>query len=71
MQAVLLKRKFYLKIDDRRIELDDINPLLSIDEIRDMHSTVHPELLNSKLIELGPVGEYLNYEFVTVAGTKG
>jgi PRTRC genetic system protein C len=67
-----ITRKFSLKVNGNTIELDDPNPELSTDEVKDILSNHYPQLLNSTISDKGlsDNGDH-TFEFITVAGTKG
>lgn len=67
----VLQRKFMFVNGDNQIQLDDINPMLPIETVKEMHSHSYPELLNASVVEKGVEDNYLVYEFQTIAGTKG
>lgn len=51
--------------------LEDINPSFSPEQILSFYSNTYPELTNAHLIDIGVNGKNYEYEFKTVAGTKG
>ncbi len=60
-------RKFHYMKSGKRVDLIDIDPTLSADEVRKAHAAKHPDLLNATVSEKGG-GEV---EFVLKVGRKG
>lgn len=71
METTLIPREFVLAQSGKNVILKDLNPILSIDEIKEMHSMKYPELLNCQTINHGIVDDKIKIEFKTIAGTKG
>lgn len=67
LEQTEITRKF--KFDNQIIE--DINPLLSVEEIKDHLCGTYPKLTNAKIINKGiQENNTLLFEFQTVVGTK-
>ena len=71
MKTGELKRVFTIKIGNNSQVLEDPNPALSAEDVKELYSTQYPELLNSQIINKGVEYDKIQYEFATVAGTKG
>lgn len=71
LQVTELKRKFILKRESGDVELDDINPLSTPQEICDMYSNTYPELVNSNVVSKGIENDEQVFHFTTITGTKG
>lgn len=71
LQSVIIPRKFSITIDKNKIALEDPNPALSIENVKDLYMVSYPQLLNAKIQNQGIVEDALVIDFVTVAGTKG
>ena len=67
----VIPRKFSITIDKNKIALDDPNPNLSIENVKDLYTTAYPQLLNAQIQNQGIINDELVIEFVTIAGTKG
>ncbi|HEX3800211.1 MAG TPA: PRTRC system protein C [Verrucomicrobiae bacterium] len=67
LEASNIARKFVYK----GTELADPNPVISVEQARDILSTDHPELATAAID--GPVmkGNVQTYTFIVSAGTKG
>lgn len=72
MSVQEIKRVFSLKLNGDTVSLDDISPELSVEEVKDIYSNQYPQLLNSKIEDRGidEEGNH-NFEFISIAGTKG
>lgn len=67
LQTTQIKRKF--KFDNQIIE--DINPKLSAEDIKDHLSGTYPQLTNAKIINKGIQEDMTHlFEFQTIVGTK-
>lgn len=66
-----ITRVFFLIKDNQRVKLEDINPLLSVNEIIELYSNQYPELINASISNKGIIDDELVFEFSTIAGTKG
>ena len=53
------------------IQLPDINPRLSPDEIKAAYSTLYPELATAAISGPEAMGDKLRYEFLISIGAKG
>ena len=53
------------------IQLPDINPRLSPDEIKAAYSTLYPELATAAISGPEAIGDKLRYEFLISIGAKG
>jgi len=53
------------------IQLPDINPRLSPDEIKAAYSTLYPELATAAISGPEAMGNKLRYEFLISVGAKG
>ncbi len=71
LQKIELKRKFVLIKDNKQIELEDINPNLSPEEVCEIYSGTYPELVNSSITNKGIKNDCQVFHFSTIAGTKG
>lgn len=72
MEIVSLKRKFKFEVSTgNKIDLEDINPELSPEEVLEMYSTHYATLMNAKVVQKDVEDEYMVYEFVSIAGDKG
>lgn len=65
------KRVFKFIKDKKEVELPDLDPIMSIDDVQKFYSTKHPELNNSTVSGPKVVGENAEYTFSTTVGTKG
>jgi PRTRC genetic system protein C len=67
-----ITRQFSIKVNGNYIVLEDPNPELSADEVKDILSNHYPQLLNAKIEKKGIDDNGVeSYEFLTIAGTKG
>ena len=66
-----IPRVFILQTNNQTLELEDINPDLSVDDIKDLYCNSYPELINATILNKGYQNDVLTYEFQTIAGTKG
>ena len=66
-----LKRVFKLKKNGETLRLDDPNPEMTVNNVKDFYSMTYPELTTAT--PHGPVMEddCAVYEFKTTIGTKG
>ncbi len=71
LQKQAIVRKFSVEIGGKKTDLEDPNPALSIEAVKELYSAQYPELLNAKTVNKGFVKDNLVIEFTTVAGTKG
>lgn len=71
MDVQQLKRIFKIKVNGQFIELEDPNEALPAADVKELYSTQYPELLNAQIKNNGIQNDKLEFEFVTVAGTKG
>jgi PRTRC genetic system protein C len=53
------------------LNLPDLNPKLSPEEVKDAYSTQYPELATAAINGPEAVGDKLRYEFVRAIGAKG
>ena len=68
MQVLEIPRTF--KFND--MELEDINPNLSLEQVRAHYSGIYPELTNATIENKGLNAERSQcFEFKTLVGTKG
>ncbi len=67
----VLERKFVLVKGDKKIDLPEINPSLSVDEVKDIYANTYPELINCNIEPKGIENDKDLYHFSTIAGTKG
>ena len=65
MEVTVLKRVFVY--DGKK--LNDPNPEMTVEEVMDFYSNVHPELNNSTFIEQVK-DDSIHYEFKSIAGSK-
>lgn len=66
-----LQRKFIVEINNEKVELDDINPNLTPEEVMDIYSSTYPQLVNAKCSFKGIEIDFAVYQFSSIAGTKG
>ena len=66
-----LKRIYQIKVNNQIINLEDPNPKMSSEDIRDLYSNQYPQLTNSTIVNKGIEDGKSVFEFITVAGTKG
>ena len=67
-----ITRKFSLKVNGNNIDLEDPNPEMSPEEIKDLLCNHYPQLLNSKIENKGISDDGVElFEFLTIAGVKG
>jgi len=66
-----VSRVFVLTKNGTTTELEDLNSNLTAEEIKDLYSTQHPELVNASIVNKGIENDKIVYEFKTIAGTKG
>ena len=71
IQSKLIPRKFVVNLNGTSQEIADPNPLLSIEQVKDMLSHQYPQLVNSRTTNKGLVEDSIIIEFDTIAGTKG
>ena len=67
-----ITRSFSLKVNGKTIDLEDPNPELSTEEVKDILCNHYPQLLNSKIEDKG-IGDdgVQTFEFLSIAGVKG
>ena len=70
-KVTLLERKFVLVKGDNKIDLPEINPTLSLEEVKDIYANTYPELINCNIQLQGIQNDKDVYHFSTIAGTKG
>ena len=70
-KVTLLERKFVLVKGDEKIDLPEINPTLSVEEVKDIYANTYPELINCNIQPQGIQNDKDVYHFSTIAGTKG
>jgi PRTRC genetic system protein C len=66
-----IEREFIIEVENNKITLDDPNPNLSPNEVRDLYANQYPELTNATLENKGIINDKLVFEFNSVLGTKG
>lgn len=72
MSVKEITRNFLLKVNNETIGLPDINDELPIEDIKDIYSSQYPQLLNCKIEDKGiDENGVHNFEFISIAGTKG
>lgn len=71
MEVSRLNRKFILKRNGNEVVLEDLNPNMTHEQIREAYSNTYPELINCNVNPKGIINDEEVIEFSTVAGTKG
>ena len=71
MDVKQVTRIFKIKVNGQFIELEDPNEALPASDVKELYSNQYPELLNAQIKSNGIQNDKLEFEFVTVAGTKG
>jgi PRTRC genetic system protein C len=67
IKAALIKRVFQFN----GITLEDIDPNMSPEEVRDVYSAQYGELTTAEIIDHGIENDTHRYEFRKAIGTKG
>lgn len=67
----IIPRTFKLIRSNETITLEDPNDSHDIETVRNIYSTMYPDLLNATVTEKGFVDGALTFEFSSIAGTKG
>lgn len=71
LKVVQLKRKFLVESKGKNIEIDDPNPKLSIEEVKELYTDIYPELINCRGHETKVEGETQVITFTTTFAPKG
>ncbi|WP_339652502.1 PRTRC system protein C [uncultured Maribacter sp.] len=72
MEIATIERKYvYQNGNNNSIELDDIDDMLSHQQIMEHYSQLYAELTNAKIMDKGIVNGFHEIHFKTLAGTKG
>lgn len=53
------------------MELPDVNPVLSVENIKNLHATQHPELLTATITGPEKQGDDQVFKFARAVGAKG
>lgn len=69
LQITGLKRVF--KLSDKKTELTDPNPNMSIEEVQKFYSGKYPELTNATINGPKVIEDKAEYSFTATVGTKG
>lgn len=66
-----IPRTIKFQLDNETITLEDSNPVLTIEEVKELYTQHYPQLLNAT-IEQGEIeNNAMVYYFKPMAGTKG
>jgi len=72
MEARSIARKFVLLNGNKEtIELEDINPELTGEQVMGHYAQLYPELTNANIVDNGIKEGFHLIEFQSLAGTKG
>ncbi len=67
-----ITRIFTMQIDKAStIELKDINPNFSVEQVLEHYTNIYPQLTTAKIEDKGVVNGKRLIQFTTIAGTKG
>ncbi len=67
MQVTAMRREFRFN----GVRLPDPNPKLSVEQVREIYSTQHPEIATASVNGPEAVGKKLVYHFERAIGSKG
>jgi PRTRC genetic system protein C len=72
MEIATIERKYiYQNGNNNSIELDDLDSLLTHQQVMEHYSQIYAELTNANIMDKGIVNGYHEIHFKTLAGTKG
>ncbi|MDF0716543.1 PRTRC system protein C [Muricauda sp. 334s03] len=72
MEIATIERKYiYQNGNNNSIVLDDLDSLLTHQQVMEHYSQIYAELTNANIMDKGIVNGYHEIHFKTLAGTKG
>lgn len=71
MKIITIQREFIIKQNNQTIVLNDPNPNLTPNEVRDFYAPQYPELTNATIENKGIIDDKNVFHFNSVLGTKG